>query len=398
MLPNAGLDRKFWVEAVTYAQHLINHSTSSAIGGKTPLEVWFEKPVTDYDTLTSVSVGYSGLYSSGYPSRPGPSLDYDKLSTRARFMVPGCLRNCNKSDGCDSRFIQEIVKVVTGNLNHAVLSISLFPVGIDSRFDIMSIYGIGGIGKSTLVKTAYNLNFNKIDCSNFLANVNKTSERHNGLHFLWPNFVVKLTKKSKRIVKRLCVDFIGIPDEWKTNHDLKRLESQLLEVINGNTSLSYNSELNGSDLSEYMDCLGENLNDFMANNVGQFCLAVLVDAAESEDDIKPINAKVTVMWSADVALKPYYVVVPSKHLPKENDDDSILDDDDDDEDEEVTLAEIKKLFGDLSERNGTMLQQCLNIAELKLPDKVGRLGLHGSECPSRLGPSSGRDSDEKVEK
>ncbi|PHT66165.1 hypothetical protein T459_30590 [Capsicum annuum] len=192
----------------------------------------------------------------------------------------------NKSDGCDSRFIQEIVKVVTGNLNHAVLSISLFPVGIDSRFDIMSIYGIGGIGKSTLVKTAYNLNFNKIDCSNFLANVNKTSERHNGL--------------------------------------------------------------------------------FMANNVGQFCLAVLVDAAESEDE--------------------------------ENDDDSILDDDDDDEDEEVTLAEIKKLFGDLSERNGTMLQQCLNIAELKLPDKVGRLGLHGSECPSRLGPSSGRDSDEKVEK
>ncbi|PHU18215.1 hypothetical protein BC332_13910 [Capsicum chinense] len=301
----------------------------------------------------------------------------------------------NKSDGCDSRFIQEIVKVVTGNLNHAVLSISLFPVGIDSRFDIMSTYGIGGIGKSTLVKTAYNLNFNKFDCNNFLAIVNKTSERHNGLlslqneinemldHLRRIKSGVKLIKKSKRIVKRLCVDFIGIPDEWKTNHDMKRLESQLLEVIN---------------------------------------------------EIKPINAKVTVMWSANIALKPYYVVVPSKHLPsqqknlvcdddeivgfdiatekliwhltqgtrlgreEEDDDDSILDDDDDDEDEEVTLAEIEKLFGDLSERNGTMLQQCLNIDELKLPDKVGHLGLHGSECPSRLGPSSGHDSDEKVEK
>ena len=51
MLSNAGLDRKFWTEAVTYAQHLINHLPSSAINGKTPLEKWYGKPATDYDTL-----------------------------------------------------------------------------------------------------------------------------------------------------------------------------------------------------------------------------------------------------------------------------------------------------------------------------------------------------------
>ena len=39
MLSNAGLGRKFWAEAVTYAQHLVNRLPSSAIGGKTPLEV-----------------------------------------------------------------------------------------------------------------------------------------------------------------------------------------------------------------------------------------------------------------------------------------------------------------------------------------------------------------------
>ena len=39
MLSNAGLDRKFWAEAVIYAQHLINRLPSSAIGGKTSLEV-----------------------------------------------------------------------------------------------------------------------------------------------------------------------------------------------------------------------------------------------------------------------------------------------------------------------------------------------------------------------
>ncbi|KAF3673459.1 putative late blight resistance protein -like protein R1B-14 isoform 2 [Capsicum annuum] len=161
-------------------------------------------------------------------------------------------------------------------------------------------------------------------------------------HVLSPDSKVILTKTANMIVKMRHRDFIGIPDECKTNLDLEGLESQLLELIDGNTSLSYNSELNGSDLSEYMDCLGENLNDvlkchrelnrpnleinqfikqleivqkkmkflrylyateingyvnheklecletrlqFMANNVGQFCLADLVDVAESEDDI-----------------------------------------------------------------------------------------------------------------
>ncbi|PHT31358.1 hypothetical protein CQW23_27695 [Capsicum baccatum] len=51
----------------------------------------------------------------------------------------------NKSDGCESRFIQEIVKVDARNLNRAVLSVALYPIGIDSRVNIMAIYGMGGI-------------------------------------------------------------------------------------------------------------------------------------------------------------------------------------------------------------------------------------------------------------
>ncbi|PHT87051.1 hypothetical protein T459_09157 [Capsicum annuum] len=156
----------------------------------------------------------------------------------------------------------------------------------------------------------------------------------------------------------------------------------------------------------------------MANNVGQFCLAISVDAAESEDDIfnkppyllclivlvelemkkiflgelqlenilnnivaenidveiyfllvfldadvsnnlnngnwlnevmekdiKQINAEVTVIWSADVALKPHYVVEPFKHLPSQHsnplsDDDEIMGFD----------IEIKKLIRHLTRR------------------------------------------------
>ena len=51
MLSNAGLDKKFWAEAVSYASHLVNRLPSAAIGGKTPMEMWFGKHAQDYDSL-----------------------------------------------------------------------------------------------------------------------------------------------------------------------------------------------------------------------------------------------------------------------------------------------------------------------------------------------------------
>ncbi|KAH9657504.1 hypothetical protein KPL70_023101 [Citrus sinensis] len=51
MLSNAGLDKKFWAEAVSYASHLVNRLPSAAIGGKTPMEMWFGKHAQNYDSL-----------------------------------------------------------------------------------------------------------------------------------------------------------------------------------------------------------------------------------------------------------------------------------------------------------------------------------------------------------
>ncbi|KAH9782763.1 retrovirus-related pol polyprotein from transposon TNT 1-94-like protein [Citrus sinensis] len=51
MLSNAGLDKKFWAEAVSYASHLVNRLPSAAIGGKTPMKMWSEKYAQDYDSL-----------------------------------------------------------------------------------------------------------------------------------------------------------------------------------------------------------------------------------------------------------------------------------------------------------------------------------------------------------
>jgi hypothetical protein len=48
MLSNSCLSRKFWVEATSTTCHLINCSPSTAIGKKTPTEVWSGSP---YDYL-----------------------------------------------------------------------------------------------------------------------------------------------------------------------------------------------------------------------------------------------------------------------------------------------------------------------------------------------------------
>ena len=40
LLSNASLDKSFWVEAIVYASHLLNRLPTTAIWGKTLLEIW----------------------------------------------------------------------------------------------------------------------------------------------------------------------------------------------------------------------------------------------------------------------------------------------------------------------------------------------------------------------
>ena len=46
---NARLDKSFWTEAIVYASHLINGLSSTAIGGKTTLDIWSGGAAYDYD-------------------------------------------------------------------------------------------------------------------------------------------------------------------------------------------------------------------------------------------------------------------------------------------------------------------------------------------------------------
>ena len=71
MLSNASLAKNFWAEALAYACYLVNRSPSSAIGGKTPLEVW-----------SGTAAGYDLLQVFGCPAYY--YVKEDKLDPRAK--------------------------------------------------------------------------------------------------------------------------------------------------------------------------------------------------------------------------------------------------------------------------------------------------------------------------
>lgn len=117
----------------------------------------------------------------------------------------------NQSNGHESNFIQKIVKVIADKLNHTALDLTCHPVGIHSRAEsinlwvqdesasvnIYVIYGMGGIGKTTIAKYIYNLNSRGFGCKSFLANIRETSEQPNGLLGLQKQILSEILKLRK---------------------------------------------------------------------------------------------------------------------------------------------------------------------------------------------------------
>ncbi|BFG31113.1 hypothetical protein CerSpe_173870 [Prunus speciosa] len=120
-------------------------------------------------------------------------------------------------DRYESQFIQEIVEVIGNKLDHTwnkSLRVDPYVVGIDYRVKglnmwledgssdvgVAVVYGMGGIGKTTIAKIAYNQNFNKFQGSSFLADIRATSKLPNGLVHLQRNLLSDLQEgKAKKI-------------------------------------------------------------------------------------------------------------------------------------------------------------------------------------------------------
>ncbi|KAM5548957.1 disease resistance protein RUN1-like [Rosa sericea] len=99
-------------------------------------------------------------------------------------------------EGYEAKFIHKIVDDISAQvLKHTDLNVAKYPVGIESRVEdvlklldvqesnvrMVGIWGIGGIGKTTIAKAVYNLIAHKFECSCFLTNVRERSLSYKGL-------------------------------------------------------------------------------------------------------------------------------------------------------------------------------------------------------------------------
>jgi len=96
-------------------------------------------------------------------------------------------------------------------LNNKHFFIALYPVGVDSRVQditfllnvgandvcLVGIFGMGGIGKTTIAKAIYNQYFHGFEGKSFLANVRETSKEPWGQVYLQKQLLSDILKTSE---------------------------------------------------------------------------------------------------------------------------------------------------------------------------------------------------------
>ncbi|XP_070681299.1 disease resistance protein RUN1-like [Malus domestica] len=101
----------------------------------------------------------------------------------------------NQAYGYESKFIKDIVKVIRDKLSRTHLSVESKLVGIHSQVDhinlwlqdpshdvgILVVYGLPGIGKTTIAKCVYNSNFESFEGSSYVESIRETASHPDGL-------------------------------------------------------------------------------------------------------------------------------------------------------------------------------------------------------------------------
>nr|XP_023886681.1 TMV resistance protein N-like [Quercus suber] len=139
----------------------------------------------------------------------------DKVqSWRAALTKATNLAGFSYKDGCfesETQFIEKIIKKISSTTsNRTKLFVDKYEVGIDSRVEeieslldtksngvrMLGIYGLGGVGKTTIAKAVYNKIFDRFDRSCFLEDVREKSQTTNGIIQLQETLLSKILQDS----------------------------------------------------------------------------------------------------------------------------------------------------------------------------------------------------------
>ncbi|VVA34381.1 PREDICTED: TMV resistance N [Prunus dulcis] len=131
-----------------------------------------------------------------------------------------------QNQGYESKFIKKIVKVIGDKLSRTPLSVAPNLVGMHSGVErinfwlqrrstdvgILVIYGMSGIGKTTIAKTVYNSNFRIFEGSSFLENIKEVSQQPNGLVQIQTQLLSDILNGRKMKISNISEGLIKIED------------------------------------------------------------------------------------------------------------------------------------------------------------------------------------------